>query len=197
MMIEMIGYIGSALVLVSFLMASVFKLRIVNTIGSTIFTVYAFIIHSYPTAIMNICLVLINLYYLIKMSNTEKNYDFVEVDSKDKLLRYVIDTYTDDIKKCFPNISTEFGDADRGYVVCQNGKPVGIMLGKLKGNDLDIELDYSIPEYRDFSIGTFLMSKLASKGIDKLIFTGSDEHHKEYLNKMGFVKKDDYYEKVL
>ena len=57
MIIEAIGYTGSALVLVSFLMVSVVKLRVVNTIGSLIFTVYAFIIHSYPTAIMNVCLV--------------------------------------------------------------------------------------------------------------------------------------------
>ena len=59
-LIEAIGYTGSALVLVSFLMVSVVKLRIVNTIGSVIFTIYAFIIHSYPTAIMNLCLVMIN-----------------------------------------------------------------------------------------------------------------------------------------
>ena len=51
--IEAVGYLGSALVLVSFLMSSVVKLRVVNTVGSLIFTVYALIIRSYPTAVMN------------------------------------------------------------------------------------------------------------------------------------------------
>ncbi|MCR4607972.1 MAG: YgjV family protein, partial [Oscillospiraceae bacterium] len=60
--IEAVGYCGSLLVLVSFLMTSVVKLRVVNTIGSAIFAIYALIIHSYPTAIMNICLVAINLH---------------------------------------------------------------------------------------------------------------------------------------
>ena len=60
--IEAIGYLGSALVLISFLMASVVKLRVVNAVGSTIFAVYALIIRSYPTALMNVCLVLINLH---------------------------------------------------------------------------------------------------------------------------------------
>ena len=55
-LIEAVGYLGSALVLVSFLMASVVKLRVVNSIGSTIFAVYALIIRSYPTALMNFCL---------------------------------------------------------------------------------------------------------------------------------------------
>ena len=71
--IEMIGYTGSFLVLVSFLMVSVVKLRIVNSIGSLIFMIYALIIKSYPTAIMNFCLILINLYYLYKTSKTENN----------------------------------------------------------------------------------------------------------------------------
>ena len=43
--IEAVGYLGSALVLVSFLMSSVVKLRVVNTAGSLIFALYALIIH--------------------------------------------------------------------------------------------------------------------------------------------------------
>ena len=77
--VEIIGYVGSALVLVSFLMASVVKLRVVNAIGSGIFAAYALIIHSYPTMIMNICLVLINLYYLWKLRNRDPNYQMVRV----------------------------------------------------------------------------------------------------------------------
>ena len=64
--IEMVGYLGSFLVLVSFLMVSVVKLRIVNTVGSLIFMIYALIIKSYPTAIMNFFLVLINLHFLYR-----------------------------------------------------------------------------------------------------------------------------------
>ncbi len=66
MIIELIGYLGSILVVISMLMTSVIKIRILNCIGSGIFTVYALIIHSYPTAIMNFCLVSINIYYLMK-----------------------------------------------------------------------------------------------------------------------------------
>ncbi len=62
--IEIIGYIGSALVLVSMLMTSVVRLRIINLIGSVIFAGYALAIRSYPTAIMNICLAGINAYHL-------------------------------------------------------------------------------------------------------------------------------------
>ena len=195
--IEAIGYLGSALVLVSFLMASVFKLRIVNSVGSIIFTIYAFIIHSYPTAIMNLCLVLINFYYLVKMSNTSINYEIVKADCNDALVSYLLRFYADDIKKCFPGTTMDFRESNLGYVVCHNGNPVALFLGKEKDGVVDIDLDYSVPQYRDFSIGKFLEEKLPGSGIKSLIYRGSDENHKAYLNKMGYIKKDGYYEKYL
>ena len=196
-MIEAIGYLGSALVLVSFLMASVFKLRIINSIGSIIFTIYAFIIHSYPTALMNLCLVLINIYYLVKMSNTSVEYDFVKLKKDDSLISYFIDCYKDDIQKCFPGNSTDFSEADAGYAVCHKGATVGVLLGKIEEHNLDILLDYSTPEYRDFSIGKFLVSKLPDEGFKSLTYKGSDVNHKAYLAKTGFLPKDGYYKKML
>lgn len=77
-MIEMIGYLGSALVVASMLMSSVVKLRIINTIGSGIFAAYALMIHSYPTALMNVFLVGINVYNLVKLSQKDRSYDLVE-----------------------------------------------------------------------------------------------------------------------
>jgi hypothetical protein len=195
-LIEAFGYLGSALVLVSFLMVSGLKRRVASSIGRIIFTIYAFIIHSYPTAIMNACLVMINIYYLIKMSNTKKNYDLVKSGTADSLLKYTIDKYKEDIIKCFPGINMDFATANSGYVVCHNGKPAGIMLGELKDGVMEVLLDYSIPEYRDFSIGQFLFSKLPEDGIKSLTYRGSDENHKAYLTKTGFVNMGGYYEKT-
>ncbi|RKM56092.1 MULTISPECIES: YgjV family protein [unclassified Butyrivibrio] len=196
MIIEAIGYLGSALVLVSFLMASVVKLRIINSIGSIIFTIYAFIIHSYPTALMNLCLVLINIYYLVKMSNTSVEYDFIKLNKGDSVISYFIDCYKDDIQKCFPGNPLDFSTADTGYAVCHKGNPAGVLLGRLEDNNLDIMLDYSTPEYRDFSIGKFLISKLPDEGIKSMTYRGNDVNHKAYLSKVGFKQKDGYYEKL-
>ena len=53
--LELFGYLGSVLVLVSMLMTSVVRLRIINLIGSAIFATYAILIRSYPTALLNGC----------------------------------------------------------------------------------------------------------------------------------------------
>lgn len=72
MIVELVGYFGSILVLVSFLMTSVVKLRLINAAGGAISTVYALIIRAYPTAFMNIFLIIINIYYLIKIRRTKQ-----------------------------------------------------------------------------------------------------------------------------
>ena len=161
MLIEAFGYLGSLLVLVSMLMTSVVKLRIINTIGSVIFTIYAFIIKSYPTALMNFCLVLINLRFLWKMSRMDKEYEIVECDRNDVLLRYLVDHYRNDINRIFPGIDLNLRQIDRAYVVLCQGKPVGITLGNAEDDDtLDLKLDYTIPEFRDFSIASMINSLL-------------------------------------
>lgn len=73
MIIEIVGYLGSVLVVVSMLMSSVRRLRIVNAVGAGIFTVYALLIQSYPTAFMNFCLVVIDVYHLIRMEKEKQN----------------------------------------------------------------------------------------------------------------------------
>jgi len=196
--IETVGYIGSFLVLVSFLMVSVVKLRVVNTIGSIIFMIYAFIIKSYPTAIMNFFLVLINLHFLYRMSrNDEREYDLVRVKKDDSYLQYFIDAHKDDINNLFPGTDLSFNEMNKGYIVVCEGKPAGLTIGKLEDGKMNLLLDYSIPEYRDFSIGNYLIPKIKEEGISELVYSGSTEHHLEYLEKMGFHQENDKYIKKL
>ena len=201
MIIEIVGYVGSALVLVSFLMTSVFKLRIVNTVGSFIFMVYALIIQSYPTAIMNFCLVIINLRFLWKMRESGKEYELVELEKGDRYLDYLLNKQKSDIDTCFPGLNYDPKEADDIYLVTCSGAPVGLTLTKNlpeEGTGVrELLLDYSWPEYRDFSIGGFMMRNLKEKGAHTLVYRGSTEHHMAYLNKMNFKQQDGYFVKNL
>ena len=197
-MIELVGYLGSALVVASMLMSSVVKLRVINTIGSGIFAVYALIIHSYPTALMNVCLVGINVYNLIKLNQKDKSYDLVECAPGEGLLRYLLEHYGSDIRLYFPGFSPD-SPADRAYLVCCHGEPAGVLLGTDQGQGtLRVLLDYSTPTYRDCSIGAYLYANLASRGIHTLVYAEQESRaHADYLVKMGFVKKDGAYVKEL
>lgn len=71
-LIEIFGYIGSALVVISMLMTSIVKLRVINMIGSVISGIYAVICGAFPLAFMNACLIIINFYNLIKLKKEKK-----------------------------------------------------------------------------------------------------------------------------
>lgn len=63
---EIIGYLASLAVLLSFLMKNMKTLRIVNTIACTIFIVYGILLaYSIPIILTNAAIVIINLYYLL------------------------------------------------------------------------------------------------------------------------------------
>lgn len=197
MMIECIGYAGSILVLISFLMTSVVKLRIVNSVGGVIFATYAMIIHSYPTAVMNICLVLINLHFLWRLRNQGNSYEMVCVDSRDQFLNYLLKEREEDIKKCFPGLCVDLAGVNKAWLVCCNMAPASILLGNDNDGNLDIALDYSLPAYRDCSVGEYLMSSLPRYGIRRLSYSGPTENHRKYLAKMGFVLQNGAYVKNL
>lgn len=199
--IELVGYLGSALVLVSMLMSSVVRLRIINMIGSAIFAAYAMIIHSYPTAFMNGCLVLINLYNLMKLTRQDKHYDLIEEHADGPFITYLWKYYQEDILKYFPDFDMLKNEKDdKVYVACCDTVPAGFLLGKDKGNGvLEVVIDYSTPTYRDCSVGKYLYSKLSESGIRKLVCGVTQvSTHKEYLTKMGFVEKQNGgYQKIL
>ena len=197
-MIELVGYLGSALVVVSMLMSSVIKLRIINTVGSVIFAIYALIIRSYPTALMNFCLVAINLYNLAKLTRKDTAYDLVECSPEEGLLAYLLEHYKEDIQTYFPTFSASSG-ADHAYITWCHGEPAGMTLVKDEGEGrLRLFLDYTTPTYRDCSIGAHLYETLRAKGYRTLIFAeGETRAHTDYLAKMGFVKRDGAYVKEL
>jgi uncharacterized protein with PQ loop repeat len=62
---DIIGYIASLVVLVSFLMKNMRTLRMVNSVGCIIFIVYGVLDSSVPVILTNTVIAGINAYYLI------------------------------------------------------------------------------------------------------------------------------------
>ena len=196
-MIELFGYLGSLLVVVSMLMTSVVKLRVINMIGSIIFAIYALIIKSYPTALMNFFLVGINIYHLIHLNRTETSFELTDDGQEMSYSRFLLRHYLNDIRLYFPDADPE-GQYDAAYIVSDGTNPVGLLLGKkLEDGALDVAVDYSIPAYRDCSVGAFLYSKLPSLGVRKLTCSCGTPKHIEYMSKMGFSADGKQYTKTL
>jgi uncharacterized protein with PQ loop repeat len=63
---EIIGYVASFLILISFLMKDMKKLRIINLFGCGAFILYGIMNQALPVIITNSAILLINLFYLFK-----------------------------------------------------------------------------------------------------------------------------------
>ena len=63
---EIFGYIGTVLVLGSFLIGDMFRLRIVNLLGSIFWVIYGLGVDAKPTILVNVCVIVIHTIWLIK-----------------------------------------------------------------------------------------------------------------------------------
>ena len=191
LILELIGYTGSLLVIVSMLMTSVVKLRIINTIGSVIFCGYALAIHSYPTAAMQVCLIIINIINLYKLNNTKKEYAAVGTKADDGFLTHFLFANSSDIKKFFPDFSAPSAE-DKIFLITCEQVPAGVFIAKDDGKgSLTVKLDYTTPAYRDCSAGKFFYAHLQKLGIKKIYAETKIPAHEKYLHKMGFLPDGD------
>ena len=186
--LEAVGYFATVLVLISFLMTSVVKLRLINLIGSANFTVYAILIGSIPTALLNFGICAINVYFLVRLLRSEKRTTLVLTEPDGAFLQAFLARYGEDIRKFFPDYAPD-KPADAIYFVCDELTPRGLLMGsRQKDGALLIDVDYAIPAYRDNSIGKFLYPRLLEQ-YSALEFSKVSRKHKKYLLKMGFTKQ--------
>ncbi len=69
---EIIGYIGTALVLLSMLMTSVRKLRIINLCGCIFSVAYALLTNTMPVLLLNLSLAIIHVVQLYRLRNQKE-----------------------------------------------------------------------------------------------------------------------------
>lgn len=195
--LEIIGYIGSAFVLISFLMANVTKLRIMNAVGSLISVIYGFLITAYPTVVMNLALLIINCIYIYRHFYHKENFSFIDSSINDSSFKFFINRNLEDIKLFFPDFEKSLKNIDYLKLIFCKNEIVGFFAAVLNQTELDIIADYIVEEHRDYSAGFYLYKELEQEGFKKLQFIQKSQNHKNYLKLMGFEKKDNKYIKNL
>ncbi len=71
--VEILGYAGTVLVMISFLRHLLIRLRILNAIGVFLVTLYAVATHTGPVALLDGFIVIINILQLIKHHRSAGN----------------------------------------------------------------------------------------------------------------------------
>ncbi len=194
---ELIGYLASVLVAVSLMMSKIVKLRIINMLGAIIFVIYGILINSIPVAGVNAFIVLVNIYYLGKIYTSKEYFKLLQVSPEDEYMTHFLSFYRDDISDFQPGFSYNPNEDDVILMVLRDMVPAGIFIGKYPKDEegiLNVELDFVIPQYRDFKIGTFLYYEkrgfFRDLGITMIRTKPGNEKHRRYLQEMGFHPAD-------
>ncbi len=191
-LLEIFGYIGTTLVIVSMLMTSVVKLRVINICGSTISMIYAILGNTWPIVLLNASLIVINAIQLVRMYRTRVTFHRVAASLSDTNVQYFLSLYDDDIRQYFPEYTVSAEKATEVHIAYIGSEMVGMILGERTGEQMQIALDYATPKYRDLSVSTFLFSALREDGIRELCAEAGVPEHKKYLLRMGFVERGEH-----
>lgn len=69
MVIEIIGWMATAGTLLSFAVKDMWKLRLINSIASVVWIVYALLKLDYPILVINVSVIVMHLYWFYKNNN--------------------------------------------------------------------------------------------------------------------------------
>ena len=195
--VELIGYLGSVLVAISLMMRSLLRLRIINLVGALFFTLYGILLGAYPVAFLNGLIVCIDLYYLIQMWRQKDFFTFLEVSPKSEYLRAFVEFYKTDILGIIPSYTHKSEEGLLCFFILRNMMPAGLFIAKVQGEEAHVQLDYVIPNYRDFQVARFIFDENAAffleRGIRRFVSEGGSPIHQTYLEKMEFVKQGEVY----
>lgn len=193
--LEIIGYIASALVAASMLMTSILRLRLVNLVGSAVFALYGLLIHAYPVAAVNLFIACVNAVHVARMMRTREFFTIVTVVPNSDYLGFFLERNLSDIRKAMPEFEYVPDANQLTIFVVRDLLPAGLFMGDLMADGtLRVHLDYVVPGYRDLKIGKYLLEErldfFKARGVKRIVTPPGSALHRNYLERMGFERTE-------
>lgn len=192
-LIQAIGYIGSALIILSLLQRSILRLRTIGAVASLTFLGYSILIEAYPIAVVNVVAAAIHLYYLRKLVRfKEEVFSVLRVRAESNYLAYFLEFYKDEIaRRNQPDFVYEPAPDTFAVFLLRDMVPAGLFVARRHDDrTLEVQLDFVIPQYRDFKLATWLYSEQSG------MFSAAEcrcawarvttDQQKAYFTRMGF-----------
>lgn len=203
--IEVLGWVGSGVLVVSLLQTRLLRLRLINLVGCLVLLVYNGIVEVWPMVGLNVVLALINVVYLWQMLRTrhdEGTYSVVEVGADDAYLAHVLKVHREDIDRYFPAYAAQGTGAGAGaedrpgrsaYLVLKGDETVGVVVTRDAGEGTEeVLLDWVTPAHRDFSPGEFVFRRsglFQRRGVRRIL--SPERMRNPYYGRIGFQEEGD------
>jgi hypothetical protein len=197
--LDLIGWIGSALLVWSLLQARILRLRALNLVGCLVLIGYNYAIHVWPMVGLNVVLAVINVWYLRGMLRTrhdEQTYQVVEVGVDDQFLAHTLRVHAADIARFNPGFRWDSPAGRRSaFLVVKADEVVGVVLLHAEADGIaQIDLDYVTQRFRDFTPGEFVYrrsSLFTDRGFRRVV--SPPGMRSPYYHRLGFRPEGDTY----
>ncbi|MBK8952187.1 MAG: hypothetical protein IPM85_07800 [Chitinophagaceae bacterium] len=146
-------------------------------------------------ALTNGILVVINMITLYKIYKRKEHFQMVECKPDDQLVEKFLTFHKEDIATYFPNFNKEQLQGNQNFLVLRDMAIANIFSAAVQPNgDAEVKLNYTVPKFRDYKIGSFLFEtekdNLIAKGIKKILYkTVAHKGHIDFLKRTGFTKE--------
>lgn len=198
LLIELVGYVASALIVVSITQKSILRLRLLGLLGSLVFLAYSLIIGAYPIAVVNVIAAMVHAWFLRKLiRRKDEVFRILRVDPESVYLRDFLEFYRDEIQGRYqPDFVYEPNPRQVTAFILRDMVPAGLMIGEPEADGtFRVDLDFVIPQYRDFKIGSYVYSPdsdlLTGMSPTCVFAHASNPDHAKYLSRMGFAECTD------
>lgn len=194
--LEVIGWVGSAVLVLSLAQARVLRFRLLNLVASVVLTGYNAALGVWPMVAMNAVIAVLDAYHLVRLLRSrddEATYEVVHVGSDDEYLAHVLQAHAADIDRHNPGFTAgrEAAEGRSAFLVVRETETVGVVLVRDQGEgEGRVELDYVLPRFRDFSVGKFVYrrgGRLTGQGLRRLVADTRMPDQDHYFPRVGFT----------
>lgn len=179
--LEVVGWLGSAVLVWSLAQARVLRFRVLNLVASVVLTGYNAALGVWPMVALNAVITVIDAWYIARLVRTRDDtttYEVLEVGPTEDYLRHVLRRNAVDIERHNPGFVWDGAQPGRSaFLVVRDSETVGVVL--LSPDDdagrpgtAIVELDYVLPRFRDFTVGRFVYrrgGRLHDLGYQRLV----------------------------
>lgn len=194
--LDLLGWGGSALLVMSLLQARVLRFRVLNLIACLTLIVFNTLLGIWPMAAMNLVLTAINVWFIARLTRQQHDetvFDVLETRPDDTYLQHVLRTHSADISRFQPDFdlaSLTTSPQIAAFLVQRGLETVGVVLMDIQGSTAHVRLDYVTPRFRDFSPGEFVWRRsglLRAKGLTRVV--SPPEMVNAYYEGLGFHRE--------
>lgn len=198
-LIEVVGWLGSAILVVSLLQTRVTRLRVINLVGCLVLIGYNAVVGVWPMVGLNVVLAVINVVYLWRMSRSRHDaasFQVLEVGGDDRYLQHLLDVHADDIARFNPEFERDAARASLAFLVLDDDETVGVVLVRDAGDGTaEVVLDWVRPSRRDLAPGEFVFrtsTVFADRGFRRILSPAG--MRQPYYDRIGFTPAGDRWE---